>query len=89
MNIFKRKQKTIQDYYDNIQKAMRDFEKATKSKCQFSLLVVDHEERLLNDFNYKQIAFSDIVIDVLDMNTINVIKSRYFNNGIFVRERSK
>ena len=86
MRIFFRKQKETP--HETMMNAIEKFEKSIKAPVKFGIYCIMDEKRFNEDiFNYKQIQYSDFVIDILDNKTINFIKSRFSDRGIFTKER--
>lgn len=85
-----RKQKSINDLYEEMLKSIKNFEVAIKAQTDFRIYTLVGKNRFNKaEDNFRQIAYSDMVIDIIDERTINVIKSRYFEQGIYVKEKRK
>lgn len=85
-----KRQKSINELYNEMLISIKNFEVAIKAQTDFRIYTLVGKNRFnkLKD-NFHQMAYSDMVIDIIDERTINVIKSRYFDQGIYVKEKRK
>lgn len=79
-----------QKAYAELKKSIKTYEKIIKAKTDFRIFVILPKDRFKKEplgINFEQTFIAEMIIDIIDERTINIIKSRYFEPGIYTKER--